>query len=1016
MMWNWKRCGRFAVLSTVCAALVVPLAAPASAAIPPAPNLKSGTGGPTAGQITIKWGSPPVSAAVTSFRGSVSVNGTTWSTPTTIGTSNATSASLACGATRTPNSGCWFRVYSVNASGVSAPSNLVFGKWAAPSKPQNVRANAGPLAGKATISFAAPANNGGASVSSYRYEYSLDNVAWTVGGSDPGAGGSVNANWCGTGQPFCYFRLRAVNSIGVSLPSASWLANFDVPAVVQTITSSAAPISLATGSSLVTITWGAPDTNGVQIDKYEAQYCAGWGACEDVDPFWNTASTTALGNVLTTSMTCPVDATTCAYRIRAHNSLGWGDWRHQFLQPYQPTNFDVFTGSLPGAVDLQWGAPIDGGTGNLQYQVFRCKSSCSAHASWQDLTLGGFGIVVPGNALSATDPGCGFGSTCTYRIAVKDSWGNQSLLTTTKTATGSLFAGPPKNLTAATAASVAGRVDLAWTAADAPPGLPVTGYTITRVIGSGAATFVATVGGSVFSYADTTCGATVICLYFVYGENATGTGAPAAAVAIGAGAPLAPQNVVAVPGTVLGGVSLSWTPPANDGGHVVTGYTVSRISPNAAVVANTAALTIQDPTCGAATSCQYRVAAINSIGTGVQSATAVATGTNVPSAPTLQPAAASTTKGAVRLNWTPPSSDGGRAILGYVVERFNAGTSSYVGIDSTTAATLTYNDITCGVGNLCNYQVRAINVAGIGAASSSSGATGSIQSQIVYSSSTAINVQGVQLPLAGDFTGDGKSDILWYVPGSGTDTLFVSIGNGNFVGGPAVNISGTYTPIVGDFNGDGGDDVLWYAPGTKSDSLWLSNLNGTFRSGPKPNINGIYKPLVGKFDNDDASDILWYAPGSAPESLWLSDGDGSFHGGKKPNVNSSYVPAIGDFDGNGHSDILWYAPGSNPESLWLANGDSLGGFHNGPKPNINGSYTLIPGDFDGDAITDVFFYAPGSATESMWLGGSAGTFTTTSAASVSSSYLPASGDFDGNGKSDIEWFSPTGTDRLWLFL
>ena len=142
----------------------------------PAPNLKSAAGGPAAGQMTLRWGTAPVFAAVSSYRASVSLDGITWTSPATVATGSQSSAAVNCPAARVAASRCLFRVYAVNAAGSSVASNPVSGSWAAPSKPQNVRADAGPLAGNATINYAAPANNGGVTIDQYRYEFSTDGV------------------------------------------------------------------------------------------------------------------------------------------------------------------------------------------------------------------------------------------------------------------------------------------------------------------------------------------------------------------------------------------------------------------------------------------------------------------------------------------------------------------------------------------------------------------------------------------------------------------------------------------------------------------------------------------------------------------------------------------------------------------------------------------------------------------------------------------------------------------------
>src|SRR4051812_39721188 len=53
-------------------------------------------------------------------------------------------------------------------------------------------------------------------------------------------------------------------------------------------------------------------------------------------------------------------------------------------------------------------------------------------------------------------------------------------------------------------------------------------------------------------------------------------------------------------------------------------------------------------------------------------------------------------------------------------------------------------------------------------------------------------------PIIGDFNGDGRADILWYVAGPRGDELFLGAVKGVLMG-QGVAIYGHYEPVVGDF-------------------------------------------------------------------------------------------------------------------------------------------------------------------------------------------------------------------------
>ena len=178
------------------------------------------------------------------------------------------------------------------------------------------------------------------------------------------------------------------------------------------------------------------------------------------------------------------------------------------------------------------------------------------------------------------------------------------------------------------------------------------------------------------------------------------------------GAPTIIRN--ATPGN--GSATISWTAPASNGGSSITGYTVTPYNvywalPSTTFDSTATTQTIAGLTNG--TTYQFKVAAINAVGTGPTSKVTnpVTPNPTAPGPPTIM-LNATGGDGTATVNWTAPTSDGGSLIVGYVVTPYIGYFSLTPVAFNTTATTQVMSGLTNGV--QYRFRVQAVNAIGTG--------------------------------------------------------------------------------------------------------------------------------------------------------------------------------------------------------------------------------------------------------------------------------------------------------------
>ena len=686
------------------------------------------------------------------------------------------------------------------------------------------------------VSWAKPANDGGAAITSYEIQVRIVNGDFVDNNGDENTGNSLITNLVASRTKFnhdgvrngvlYFYRVRAVNSAGMGPWSPANTSGFSTltaaPGTPDAPTGFTASEGSGDDAGTVALDWTAPVDPGTRpITHYEIEYqrvddndveanndadIADWSDATSVRPTPPTMTEYTHTNA--------AGGATYHYRVRAVNGNGPGTWIPDPDVANAPDvmvaialrapNAPVLTATATGKTDilLTWNVPESNGSTITGFEIQLWDGTSDYGALDIDP------VTADTQNPGATDTqyahtGLDAGAQHYYRIlavgtgqnnaTVRSAWSTgHTRNDTVGAATATTESGTPGRPATFMAVSGdgdttenedqdVGKITLNWTVLPANSGgSKLTGYEI-EILDISTRTWVpeTTVAGDVLTYTDDELEPGKTYYYILRAVNSDGAGDwhPYVSAVAHIGVPDAP--VLTATAASRSSIELSWTVPDNNG-RPITGYEIQRWDSTDWATQNL--LTgdrLGEPFTDfthtgltAATKYYYRIRALTGDtealqgdwsveGASTQGAASATTDGDTPDAPTLSNVAGAGTT--ATLTWTAPTDDGGPAITGYSVQRWNSDTNTWDEIATpahigSATQPQTYSDPGRTPGTTYYYRVAAVNSQGTG-------------EYTAYDDAEIVATDAAAPTLTATATGPRTIELSWNIPAANGRTL-----------------------------------------------------------------------------------------------------------------------------------------------------------------------------------------------------------------------------------------------------
>jgi hypothetical protein len=511
--------------------------------------LATSAAGPAAGEATLDWSKPADNGgtAITTFKYELSTDGgATWSPKIDLSTTGVTKK-VPCPAL--PAGSCTYRIYATNAIGDGPVSNPITVSATVPNAPVlKTTSDLGPAITDVTLRWTAPSDVGGAAITTFKYQLSINGGAtWSVATDllTTGSSGAVACPALPSGS--CTYRLVATNSVGDSPASNELTFSAVAPsAPALNATSGAGP---TVGD--VTLRWARPaDVGGAEITTYKYDVSTDGGAT------WGPKIDLATVDTAAVVPCAAFPAGACAYRVYATNLVGdSGPSVTRTLAIDTPSTAKGLSSDTVDNQDvvLQWLAPDDTGGAAVSYRV----QISAGGGIWIDLATN-LSVLTYTDSSACTSP-----SSCVYRVVASNAAGDGPVSGTTSFAVAPSIPRSPSVTKTDSFSTGDAAMELSWT--NSRSGL-VSGYNVEQCPRACTASFgtwtsVTTLGASPLNLM---CSAGLTtCSFRIRAVNANGgSSSPWAYFTYD---PSAPFGVSAVSGSALGTIDVTFSGPGLTG-------------------------------------------------------------------------------------------------------------------------------------------------------------------------------------------------------------------------------------------------------------------------------------------------------------------------------------------------------------------------------------------------------------------------------------------------------------------